>query len=269
MAKNIKNSWLRYLDNIATEHCDARRDVDDINSLADKLFFPTIFQHFFYHSIPAVYVLDYRTGAYCFFTENVNRILGHSYSDLMRYGLELTLDSYHPQDLSLFNNQIFSDRLEILRSLPPSQHKDYVFTYTFRFKDGKGGYNNVMQRNCFIQSDNQGNPLISMGMVINVTHQVNPGIVRQTVEKLSITPDLPAELLLQKQYFLDEKERVFSHREMEILNYTADGLSYKEIAARLFIAEGTVIQHRKNMLRKANAKNVAELVAIAVRKGYL
>ena len=49
-------------------------------------------------------------------------------------------------------------------------------------------------------------------------------------------------------------------REIEILDFIAEGLSSKQIAARLFISANTVANHRRNMLRKKGARSSAELV---------
>ena len=51
-----------------------------------------------------------------------------------------------------------------------------------------------------------------------------------------------------------------SASEQQVLALVAEGLSSKEIAARLFLSRHTVNNHRKNMLLKWGAKNSAELV---------
>lgn len=58
-------------------------------------------------------------------------------------------------------------------------------------------------------------------------------------------------------------------REIETLNLTARGLSNQEIARELWIAEGTVKKHQSNVLRKLDARNRTEAVAIARRLGVL
>jgi len=85
--------------------------------------------------------------------------------------------------LNLFNNQIFADRLSILKHFPVEEHKDYVFSYSYRFKNGKGNYVNLLQRNSFIKSDKNGNPLLSLGMAINIEHFKGDGPVIHLVEK--------------------------------------------------------------------------------------
>jgi DNA-binding NarL/FixJ family response regulator len=51
-----------------------------------------------------------------------------------------------------------------------------------------------------------------------------------------------------------------SSREKEILQLIIDGLSNKEIAARLYLSELTIKTHRKNIMSKMQARNLAELL---------
>jgi two-component system invasion response regulator UvrY len=51
-----------------------------------------------------------------------------------------------------------------------------------------------------------------------------------------------------------------SEREIEVINLIRDGLSSKEIAARLSIAIKTVEVHRHNILKKLKVKNTASLI---------
>lgn len=63
----------------------------------------------------------------------------------------------------------------------------------------------------------------------------------------------------------DDERPVLTRREKEILELIADGFTNNEIAARLFLGVSTVDTHRKNLLAKFEAKNIASLVKIAVR----
>lgn len=51
-------------------------------------------------------------------------------------------------------------------------------------------------------------------------------------------------------------------RESEILEHMANGRTNAAIATKLFIAEGTVKQHVKHILRKLGAENRVEAVAM-------
>lgn len=51
-----------------------------------------------------------------------------------------------------------------------------------------------------------------------------------------------------------------SSREIEILQLLKDGYSNKEIAQKLFLSELTVKTHRKNIMSKMGARNIADLL---------
>ena len=55
-------------------------------------------------------------------------------------------------------------------------------------------------------------------------------------------------------------------QEKIVVELLAQGFSSKQIAGHLKSSQNTIDNHRKNMLKKINTKNVAELVAIAIRQ---
>jgi DNA-binding NarL/FixJ family response regulator len=58
---------------------------------------------------------------------------------------------------------------------------------------------------------------------------------------------------------------VITRREKEVLELIADGMTNNEIAQKLFISSTTVDTHRKNLLAKFEAKNIAALIKVAVQ----
>jgi len=56
-------------------------------------------------------------------------------------------------------------------------------------------------------------------------------------------------------------------RELEVLRLVADGMSNKEIGAKLYITEGTVKNHVHNALEKLQLENRTQAAAYIVRKG--
>ncbi|MEZ5007360.1 MAG: response regulator transcription factor [Chitinophagales bacterium] len=67
----------------------------------------------------------------------------------------------------------------------------------------------------------------------------------------------------------DEMVDSITHREMEILQLIAIGLTSGEIAKKLFISKNTVETHRKNLLGKLNVKNTAALLKFAYQNGLV
>lgn len=62
---------------------------------------------------------------------------------------------------------------------------------------------------------------------------------------------------------------ILTRREKEVLEWIANGLTNTEIAVKLSIGATTVETYRKNLLEKFKAKNVAELVRLAMKSGNL
>jgi len=60
-----------------------------------------------------------------------------------------------------------------------------------------------------------------------------------------------------------------TNREQEILNLLSCGHSTPEIADILFLSPETVKTHRRNLVIKLNAKNVAHLIRIGFESGVI
>lgn len=58
---------------------------------------------------------------------------------------------------------------------------------------------------------------------------------------------------------------VITRREKEVLELIADGFTNNEIAKQLFLSCTTVDTHRKNLLAKFEAKNIASLIKQAMQ----
>lgn len=76
--------------------------------------------------------------------------------------------------------------------------------------------------------------------------------------KDAITPDGNLNLEVAPQ---------LSPREREVLRLVADGVRSAAIARRLGITEATVEVHRRNLMRKLDIRNIADLTKYALREG--
>ncbi len=66
-----------------------------------------------------------------------------------------------------------------------------------------------------------------------------------------------------------EETSSITDRELQVLKLLIDECTSREIAEKLFISTHTVNAHRKNILRKANAKTPVELVRKAIQEGWI
>ncbi|MCX6231696.1 MAG: response regulator transcription factor [Bacteroidetes bacterium] len=66
--------------------------------------------------------------------------------------------------------------------------------------------------------------------------------------------------------YQDSKRNIeLSKREIEIVELFSEGLSYKEIANRLYISTRTVESHKNNILEKLELKTIVDLVKYAIK----
>nr|WP_279587234.1 LuxR C-terminal-related transcriptional regulator [Auritidibacter ignavus] len=58
-------------------------------------------------------------------------------------------------------------------------------------------------------------------------------------------------------------------REREVLRASADGVAVREIAARLFLSNGTIRNHLSSAMGKTGARSRAQAVERARERGWL
>ena len=71
--------------------------------------------------------------------------------------------------------------------------------------------------------------------------------------------------MFQNLSLQDSIPEKLTKREMEVLQYLAEGLTTKAIAEKMFISNRTVETHRANMLKKLDVKNTAALIKRATQ----
>lgn len=68
---------------------------------------------------------------------------------------------------------------------------------------------------------------------------------------------------------LRERTLDIKGRRLEILKLTAEGKTSVEVAKTLTISYETVKTHKKHLILEFNAKNMAQVISIAYKKGIL
>jgi DNA-binding NarL/FixJ family response regulator len=87
---------------------------------------------------------------------------------------------------------------------------------------------------------------------------MSPRIARKTIQLLAGA----------KVNVKTKSESVLSDREMEILKGLVDGKDYKEISDELFISPHTTRTHIANIYKKLHVTNKAQVINLAMRKGW-
>lgn len=116
------------------------------------------------------------------------------------------------------------------------------------FLSGVSGY--------MLKDDPTENVIRAINDVFNGGAAMSPGIALKTLNYL-------------KREALPVSENILSAREIEIVNELKNGLAYKQIAAKLFISEGTVRKHIENIYRKLEVNNKVNAVNIAIKNKWI
>lgn len=104
------------------------------------------------------------------------------------------------------------------------------------------------------------------------------GIIYKSSDGNDIVEAIKA-ILHGKKYYCEEVRKYLqtasdsslhpSSRELEVLHQIAQGKTSREIAASMYVSENTIEAHRKALLSKIGAVNVADLIVKSIEKGYL
>ncbi len=105
----------------------------------------------------------------------------------------------------------------------------------------------------------RGEAPISGAMAAKLLRELSPR------EKAELPAPGPEEKLPERP----GRRGLLTRREREVLQLVAEGLSNRDIAERLRIAENTVKNHLRNILEKLHMQNRAQAVAYAIRQGWL
>ena len=112
--------------------------------------------------------------------------------------------------------------------------------------------------------------LLSIGVRGFVNKKQDPSEILKAIQLLS-----EDKMAIPEEYkFLTSKYRELNHaalskREIEILKMIANELTSAEIADKLFLSLHTVENHRQNIFRKLDVKNLAGLIMTANKLGYI
>ena len=67
----------------------------------------------------------------------------------------------------------------------------------------------------------------------------------------------------------EHKREELTLRELDVLKRISEGKSTQEIAQELCLSTNTVDTHRRHLLEKLDARNVADLVMTAISRGII
>lgn len=208
------------------------------------------------------YIFNLKDSCFDLISVEVETMLGYKREEL---DLLSFLNKIHPDDQPWFLN-IENKVAEFFRNLTLEQIPDYKVRYDYRMRKSNGTYIRVLQQVVTIQHNEEGGVLRTFGVHTDISHLKMDG--RPVLSFIGLNGQ-PSFIDVDIQKIFPAPSEFLSRREREILSLLTAGKETKEIASELFISAETVSTHRKNLLQKTQARNTTEMVAMAIRNGWV
>jgi DNA-binding CsgD family transcriptional regulator len=243
-------------------------DIDEVLSFYNRLK-----QIEFGHSLlasNAFFVFDYSRLRHILLQGPIEGVIGYKPQDFLYGGLDFFTDIFHPEDFRIFDSKCQSQIHSLFKQHKHSNHSSFIFEMNFRVKKKKGGFAQILQKGRYITDEKTCLPKYSFGTCSDISLYKRDTSIVQIVKKY--TPQENNFQLLHvatNYYYPNVGDSALTKREREVLLWISDGLSTKQIAGKIHISENTIANHRKNMLRKANVKNVAELIRFGILQNII
>jgi DNA-binding CsgD family transcriptional regulator len=260
---NTAPTYIEYMLNAGL--IDGVIDEKELNNLIEDF---RKFARITYNFMPVLFVFDFAKREYLFFTDNIKSALGYDVKELIDGGPGFMSDIYHKDYFKSYNEYVFPFTLNFLKSTPNTEHTHYTFSYNTQIRSKMGQWVDFLQKDTYVTCKNNGVPLYCLGIMIDISCLRRSNVILHSIEK---TDKLSGgnRVIETCNFYLNDEDRLLTRQERNILKYMAEGLSSKMLADKLQISENTISNHRQNIIRKTNTKNVAQLIAFAVRNSLI
>jgi len=193
--------------------------------------------------------------------QNITHVLGYVPDE---FNIAFLMDNIHPDDKAYFLN--FEHRVvEFFKALPFEKISKYKVQYDIRVKTKGNNYVRLLHQAVQIDYDEK-NYYRTLSLHTDITHIKQDGVPCFSLIGLDGEPSY---YNIQDANEFNKSYDRFTKREREILKRIVEGKSSKDIADELYISPHTVNIHRKNILKKANAKTPLELVKLAIEECWV
>jgi len=213
------------------------------------------------------YILNFDTYQMEFVHPNIEKLLGVKPKD---YSLDKLLKLMHPDDLK-FMPQKESIAIDFLfNRITADQLLKYKVSYVMRFKTLSGQYKTYLHQAKTLTTSKDGKIQQVIGVHTDISYLNTPIDHKISFIGDSGYPSFFSEVVNpQFQQFQQTFKQLFTKKEEEIIKLLTKGLDFKAIANILHISPHTVNTHKRNILKKSNCKNTAEMLSYCLRLGIV
>lgn len=211
-------------------------------------------------------LIDYSARRYAYLSDHCNEIISYSKDEYMTGGLDYHARIFHPEDRVVFNELVFKDILEYWKTIPSKEISRYRFSFTHRYFRRDGSISQLLQQGTYLEPQSGGVPVLNMLIFSDIGDFKSD---QNLVLTISFLVEGAGYVKIFSKSYTNNRNSILSSREAEVLRLSLKGLSSKMIADKLFISIQTVKNHKRNMMEKTSAKNIAELISLSLKNNWL
>ena len=211
-------------------------------------------------------VFSFKDLQFDYVDANVKNVLGVDTKD---FNLDYFFNQVHPEDLDKLHLKEDTARHFLYEKITIDEIPLYKVVYLLRIKDVTGNYKTILHQSRAINVSDDG----KIQQVLTVHSDVTFLDIPFNNKISFISQKKPNYYAIEKEgkYLFEENssKKLFTKREIEIIKKISEGKKYSDIAEELFVSPNTVNFHKKNILRKSECKNSAQLIAKCIREGVI
>ena len=216
----------------------------------------------------AVYgIMDMTDLSFKYIT-NTDVALGIPVEAFMQKGFSQFLSSMTPEKDNVSSiPTLFKFMIDSIKESPVEIRKSFVaYGYGMKHFRPSGKPFHTMVQIFGLEFNDKGYPMLCFIVDQDIDHLIKP--TDQFWGRVSFNNGEFITTLSSKDMLL-KKQDIFSLRELEVLKLLMKGKESKQIGEKLFISSNTVDNHRKNMIRKLDARDTTALVQLTKQLGIL
>lgn len=206
------------------------------------------------------FILNVRKSMFEVVSPEIENVLGYAPQEVT---LPFFFDCMHPEDRPYYLN--FETAIgDFFNNISGECIFKYKVQYDFRVRKADGSYVRILNQFIILQHDAE--DVRTFVINTDITH-----LKKESAPFLSFIgmDGEPSYLNVDVKDVFKPTHQIFTKREREILKALAYGMNSSEISETLSISKHTVDSHRKNMLKKTEAKSTNEIIRIAFDNGWV
>lgn len=218
-------------------------------------------------------IVELKTGTFLNVSPSFESLTGYPLKKIEKNGIGFFTELVHPEDC-LHAIAVQANAIKNMNKTDLLTSTNQVFEIEARIKHKNGEYLNSVSLiailaigpdfliektlGClyFLSDDFDRNNTVKQALIVKLREATH---LYKCIFPLPLLKTVPDSLLPSIATQINPPH-ILTAKEKAVLMHIANGLSSKQIADTLHISENTVESHRKNMLKKYDSKNIAELV---------